>query len=448
MSDRSVTSAPRCRWLALVLAAAGCSHHRDLTPERQAAAAPLPEAPAPPPASPAPPPPGPPDLNVLLITVDSLRADMPWAGYARPIAPVLTAFAETAVVYDRFYSISSYTAMSIGGLLAGRYPSELDRSGHYFAHWGDVLFFPEMLRRAGVRTASAQSHFYFDQRSGFRPAFDVYEVVPGIEEDHQTVHGITSPAQLELGLKMLSDPATVKGRFFAWLHFLDPHDKYEAHAGIGPYGHTTRDLYDGEVTFTDQHVGKLLDFVAAQPWGARTVVIVSADHGEAFGEHQCFRHGFELWDVLTHVPFMIRAPGLAPRRIDTPRSAVDMAPTILDLFGLPKDPAMEGESLVPEMRGAAAPARDVVLDLPRTTNSDRRRALIRGDFKLVAIGDDDAFQLYDLRNDPGEEHDVQWTARAKLDEMKAAYRALSAKMPAVCPSSREKLRGKKSHRPC
>jgi arylsulfatase A-like enzyme len=373
---------------------------------------------------------------------------MPWAGYARPIAPVLTAFAETAVVYDRFYSISSYTAMSIGGLLAGRYPSELDRSGHYFAHWGDVLFFPEMLRRAGVRTASAQSHFYFDQRSGFRPAFDVYEVVPGIEEDHQTVHGITSPAQLELGLKMLSDPATVKGRFFAWLHFLDPHDKYEAHAGIGPYGHTTRDLYDGEVTFTDQHVGKLLDFVAAQPWGARTVVIVSADHGEAFGEHQCFRHGFELWDVLTHVPFMIRAPGLAPRRIDTPRSAVDMAPTILDLFGLPKDPAMEGESLVPEMRGAAAPARDVVLDLPRTTNSDRRRALIRGDFKLVAIGDDDAFQLYDLRNDPGEEHDVQWTARAKLDEMKAAYRALSAKMPAVCPSSREKLRGKKSHRPC
>jgi arylsulfatase A-like enzyme len=372
---------------------------------------------------------------------------MPWAGYGRPITPVLSAFAETAVVFDRYYSISSYTAMSLGGLLAGRYPSELDRSGHYFAHWGQVLFFPELLRRAGVRTASAQSHFYFDQRSGFRPAFDVYEVVPGVEEDHQTVHDITSGPQLELGLKMLSDPETTKGRFFAWLHFLDPHDKYLAHPGIA-YGHATRDLYDGEVTFTDQHIGKLLDFVAAQPWGARTAVIVSADHGEAFGEHHHFRHGFELWDVLTHVPFMIRIPGVAPRRITTPRSAVDLAPTVLELFGLPKDPAMEGESLLPEIRGAEVPPRDVILDLPRTTNSDRRRALIRGDYKLVAIGDDEAFQLFDLKNDPGEEHDVQWSARAQLEEMKAAYRDASARMPSICPKGRDKLRGKKSYKPC
>ena len=298
-----------------------------------------------------------------------------------------------------------------------------------------------------MRTASVQSHFYFDQRSGFRPAFDVYEVVPGVEEDHQTVNEITSPAQLELGLKALSDPATTKGRFFAWLHFLDPHDKYLSHPGI-LYGHSTRDLYDGEVTFTDQHIGKLLDYVASQPWGARTAVVVSADHGEAFGEHKHFRHGFELWDVLTHVPFMIRIPGVAPRRIDTPRSAIDLAPTILELFGLPKDPAMEGESLLPEIRGAAAPPRDVILDLPRTTNSDRRRALIRGDFKLIALGDDEAFQLFDLKNDPGEEHDVQWSNRAKLEEMKAAYREMSAKMPSICPKGREKLRGKKSYRRC
>jgi arylsulfatase A-like enzyme len=109
---------------------------------------------------------------------------------------------------------------------------------------------------------------------------------------------------------------------------------------------------------------------------------------------------------------------------------------------------MEGHSLVPELYGAEAAPRDVVLDLPRTTNSDRRRALIRGDYKLIAIGDDDAFQLFNLRRDPGEEHDVRWTEPAKLEEMKAAYAALSAKMPSVCPNSRLKLRGKKSHRPC
>jgi len=435
--------------VALVTAAA-CGRRAAPAPVEAASAGSPPPAPA---AAPTPVSTGadaapPADLNVLLITVDSLRADMPWAGYERPIAPAMTAFAETAVTYSHFYSISSYTAMSLGGMLAGRYPSELDRSGHYFTHYSEsVVFFPGLLRQAGVRTVSAQSHFYLDQRSGFRPSFDVYEIVPGLEEDHQTDRNITSPQQLGLAIKILSDKANVGGRFFAWFHFLDPHDKYQAHAGI-MYGSATRDLYDGEVTFTDQHIGKLLSFVEAQPWGAHTAVVISADHGEAFGEHARFRHGFDLWDVLTHVPLMIRVPGVAPRKIDEPRSAVDLAPTILDLYGLPKDPAMEGVSLVPELHGKDGPPRDVILDLPRTSDSDRRRALIRGNFKLIALGDDDAFQLYDLLADPREEHDAQWTAPAKFAEMKAAYLEWSARIPSVCPNVKMKLFGKKRGRPC
>jgi choline-sulfatase len=375
---------------------------------------------------------------------------MPWAGYPRPIAPRMTAFAETAVTYSRFYSISSYTAMSVGGMLAGRYPSELERSGHYFTHYGDgVRFFPELLRQAGVRTLSAQAHFYFDQRSGFRRAFDVYELVPGLDDDHQTDNNVTGPAQLDLALGALSDKANVAGRFFAWFHFLDPHDKYQPHAGIPSYGSTTRDLYDVEVQFTDQQIGKLLDFVAAQPWGERTAVVISADHGEAFGEHEhFFKHGFELWDVVTHVPLMIRVPGIVPRRISEPRSAIDLAPTLLDLFGVPKDPDMEGQSLVPELYGKDAPARDVILDLPRTSDSDRRRALIRGDYKLVALGDDEAFQLYELTADPGEEHNAKWQARTKFDEMMGAYQDWSRRIPSVCPKFGVKLRGKKTYRRC
>lgn len=431
---------------ALALAA-GCS--RSPRGDLPATAAPSTAAPAE--APPAPPPQEPRrDLNVLLITIDSLRADMPWAGYPRPIAPRMTAFAETAVTYSRFYSISSYTAMSLGGMLAGRYPSELDRSGHYFTGYGEgVRFFPAMLRENGVRTLSAQAHFYFDKRSGFARAFDAYEVVPGLGDDHQTDNNVTGPAHLELALRMLSDEANVAGRFFAWFHFLDPHDKYQAHEGIPSYGSTTRDLYDVEVTFTDQHVGKLLDFVAAAPWGERTAVVISADHGEAFGEHpHYFRHGFELWDVVTHVPLMIRVPGATPRRIETPRSAIDLAPTLLDLFGVAPDPDMEGRSLVPELRGQEVPGRDVVLDLPRTSDSDRRRALIRGNHKLVALGDDDAFQLFDLAADPGEEHDVHWQERAVFDDLLAAYRDADRRIPSVCPRFGVKLRGKKKFRRC
>jgi arylsulfatase A-like enzyme len=109
---------------------------------------------------------------------------------------------------------------------------------------------------------------------------------------------------------------------------------------------------------------------------------------------------------------------------------------------------MEGRSLVPELHGANEPARDVVIDLPRTSDSDRRRALIRGDHKLVALGDDDAFQLFDLANDPGELHDVRWQAKTKLDEMLAAYHDFGARVPSVCPRWGVKLRGKKKYRRC
>ena len=293
--------------------------------------------------------------NVLLVTIDSLRADMPWAGYPRDIAPVLSAFEKKAVSYTRAYSVSSYTAMSLGGMLAGRYPSELERSGYFFEQYPDsVTMFPELLQKAGVRTLSAHAHFYFDKKSGFRQGFDDYRMVPGLKENNKTDENITSPEHEALAEKMLSEKAnTGEGKpFFAWFHFLDPHDEYMPHPGIGPYGKKPRDKYDAEVTFVDQHVGKLLDFVKSQPWGKDTVVIVSADHGEAFGEHKMYRHGFEVWEVLTHVPLMIQAPGATARHIDAPRSAIDFAPTILELTGAPASSELEGKSLVGEIWAA------------------------------------------------------------------------------------------------
>jgi arylsulfatase A-like enzyme len=424
------------------LAAAACAR-RGPAQDRDA-----PSAAPPPPTAVATAAPEPAGTNVLLVTIDSLRADMPWTGYPRPIAPALTRFAETAVVYTHFYALSSYTAMSLGGLLAGRYPSELDRDGYYFVGWDSgVRFFPELLRRAGVHTASAHAHFYFDERSGFRRGFDAYAVVPGIGDDHQTDANVTSPEHLALALSMLDGVAAKGGRFFAWFHFLDPHDEYREHEGID-WGKAPRDLYDGEVTFTDRHVGKLLDHVAAEPWGARTAILVSADHGEAFGEHGRKHHGFEIWDELVHVPLLVRVPGVAPRRVDAARSAIDLAPTILELAGVPKDPTMEGTSLVPELRGASPPARDVVVDLPRTSNSDRRRALVRWPWKLYAFGDDDAFQLFDLEQDPGEQRNAAWGRPAELEQMRDAYKSWNRKIPAVCPRPGVKLQGKKAREPC
>jgi choline-sulfatase len=453
---------------ALAIASAACSGDS----ERQPALPPPPAPNAPPPPASAlvplasasatasaapdasavaaapPAPSGPPGkLNVLLITIDSLRADMPWSGYGRDMAPVMTAFEKKAVSYTRAYSISSYTAMSLGGFLAGRYPGEIERSGYFFSGYPDsVLMFPEVLQKAGVRTMTAHAHFYFDQKAGFRQGFDVYQMVPGLDADNKTDKNITSPQHLELAKKILSDKANTDKTFFAWFHFLDPHDQYMPHEGIGPYGKSSRDRYDAEVTFVDQHVGKLLDFVDAQPWGKDTAVILSSDHGEAFGEHKMHRHGFELYEMLVRVPLMIRAPGAAPRRIDTPRSAIDLAPTILELTGAPAEPTFEGKSLVGELYGKPAEDRDVVVDLPRTSDNDRRRALIHGKYKLLSFGDDDAFKLFDVVADPLEENDLRKKEPAAFEEMKALYKGKGLKD--ICPKHTDKLKDKKKHRKC
>ena len=153
-----------------------------------------------------------------------------------------------------------------------------------------------------------------------------------------------------------------------------------AHPGIGPGGNTPRDRYDGEVTFTDRYVGKLLDFIAAQPWGARTAIVVTADHGEAFGEHRQYMHGFELWENLvrsllllrcagrgsadhrhspqrnrprSHVPRPVRASLQHTRRRRRPRSSRERASSPRSRAGKP--PRATSSSISPRQRQRPAP---------------------------------------------------------------------------------------------
>ncbi len=356
------------------------------------------------------------ELNVILLSVDCLRADMPWAGYPRAIAPRLTELEARSVDFTRAYAMSSYTSMSLGGLLGGKLPGEMRRDGYFFGLYGrENVLFPELLQASGVRTLAAHAHGYF-RGSGLEQGFDRWEVVPNLKWSNTTDDNITSPRLEAIAERLLADPGLGSRRFFAWFHFLDPHDRYMPHPEVPPYGRTGRDLYDAEVTYTDAYIGKLLDFVTAQPWGSRTAFIVTADHGEAFGEHHQFLHGFELWENLVRVPLFVVLPGAVPRHIDNPTSAVDLAPTILDLFGVANNawppgvdagvPGFEGRSLVPDLLGATPVERDVVIDLPSTSDSDRRRALVHGTTKLIAFGEDPYFQVFDLDADPGELHPI------------------------------------------
>jgi len=360
------------------------------------------------------------DLDVILITIDCLRADMPWNGYERPIAPRLTELAQKSVNYTNAYSLSSYTSMSIGGLLSSRLPGELDRDGFFFGSYGEKnLFFPEILQKNGVATLAGHAHGYF-KGTGLNQGFDQWEMVADLKWSNQTDENITSPDLEAIAERLLADPSLDKKRFFAWFHFLDPHDRYMDHEGIDWGNKQTRDRYDVEVTFTDRYIGKLLDFVAKQSWSKRAAFVVTGDHGESFGEHKQYLHGFELWQNLVRVPLFFVVPGVAPRTIDEPRSAIDLAPTILDLYGLAAEPTFRGKSVVPELLGKTPEPRDILLDLPRTSDNDARRALVSGTKKIIGYGQPEYFVAYDLQADPEESKQI-WSGPV-FDEMRAKYK--------------------------
>ncbi len=372
-------------------------------------------------------------LHVLLIIVDSLRADMPWTGYQRPIAPWLTAFAQRSVTYTRAYSISSSTARSVGPLLVGRYPSEMERNGLFFSHWyPSNEFVSERLSAAGHHTAALLTHTYFTPGgTGMDQGFLDYVVIPGkrvaaADEASKPARRTTLRAQ-----KMIQAAAErIKGdqRFFVYVHYIDPHATYRPHRDRPTWGSRPRDLYDQEVHYTDEWIGNLVDWARAQPWGESLAVIVTADHGECLGEHGQYKHGYELWEELTHVPLIVHVPGVTARRIDLPRSQIDLAPTVLELMGMERSGNLSGVSLLPEIRGGTSERRTVVLDLPEDDLQEQRRAIVENNLKLIVSGRDQRAALFDLEADPEERNNLAKVNDPRLPNMLALYARVSAKL--------------------
>jgi arylsulfatase A-like enzyme len=283
----------------------------------------------------------------------------------------------------------------------------------------------EVLKKAGVRTMAGQAHMYLDRPSGLTQGFDIWKIVDGITFDYNKDPYITSQKMTPMAIDMLSKPENTSGRFFAFYHYMDPHDVYQEHAESPKFGKKGRDHYDEEVFYTDLWIKKLLDFIETQPWASKTAIIISADHGEAFGEHKIYRHAFELYDVLVNVPLMFVVPGAQPREVPSWRSQIDLVPTIYDLMGQPVPEALPGKSLVPEIFGQNMPERPIVCDLPADTFNERRRAFIEGGYKLIAFGDDVRFEMYNLLEDPGETKNIYRKDSEKSKSMLARYKETS-----------------------
>ncbi len=375
------------------------------------------------------------DLNILLITVDTLRADLGYAGYPKPVSPNIDALAARSVVFERSYALASYTGKSVGPLLSGKYPSETHRGwGHFNRYPRDDTMVAERFQSAGIHTFGAHAHWYFTPPYGLARGFDTWDTsaVPrGAGHDEDAT--VTGDKLTEVALRMLGNAEHTKSRFFAWFHYFDPHSEYARHRDAPDLGSGQRALYDGEVWFTDKQIGRILDFVRNQPWAARTAIVLTSDHGEAFSEHYMIRHGVEIWEELVRVPLMFYVPGIPARRVPQRRSAIDIVPTLLDLMHVmwptgegPFD-FISGRSLLDDMLpadGVPAEQRDILIDMPAGPNNDERRAFIQGDLKLY-VSNGVRSQLFDLAADPSEKRDLSGD-KPRVSAMMAKYRGFKA----------------------
>jgi arylsulfatase A-like enzyme len=379
-------------------------------------------------------------LNVILITVDTLRADLGFAGYSKPVSPNLDALAARSVVFERAYSLASYTGKSLGPLLIGKYPTETHRNwGHFNSFSKEDQFVAERLQKAGIHTMSVQAHWYMSGNFGLARGYDLLDKSgqppAGTDQDNDAT--VTGGHLTDAALRVLGNPENTKWRFFTWIHYLDPHSEYAKHPGAPDFGPTPRDAYDGEIWYTDQQIGRILNLVAKEPWGAHTAIVLTSDHGEAFGEHHMIRHGVEVWEELVRVPLVVYVPGVAPHRVSVPRSAIDVAPTLLDLFEVtvPSDAGpfdfVSGRSLAADIAsppGYEPSEREVLVDMPAGPNNDERRAFIQGKKKLYVAGSV-RYTLFDLENDPGEKNALD--DKALVTEAKSSYQSFKSRLREV-----------------
>ena len=320
------------------------------------------------------------DLNLVLITIDTVRADLHYAGNPHELSPNLDQLAARAVVFDRAYSLASYTGKSVGSLMMGKYGSESHRNwGHSNSFTREDTFLAQRLQRAGFHTMAAHALRYFGAQSGMDRGFDVEDMhAVGEGTIKEMENSVTGDKLTSAALDLLARPESTEKRFFLWMHYLDPHADYLPHPDGPSFGTSQRDLYDGEIAFVDKQVGRVLAAIAAAPWGKKTAIVVTSDHGEAFGEHKMWRHGAELWEELIRVCRCARCcvPGVPPGHVTARRSAVDVVPTLLDLLGVPLpgraggEPAaatdfLSGTSFLPDVLfPAGAEPRDVLVDMP------------------------------------------------------------------------------------
>jgi len=345
--------------------------------------------------------------NIVLLTMDATRADhTSLMGYARNTTPYLRQLGEASLVFEHAWSASNHSRVSLYSLFTGRYPSSFHRGEVVIRAKGASLI--EQLAAAGYQTECIVdffpriNHLYagcqrFDDSMGARAA---------VLAVGNTSVGSTAEELAALGRLAVDRMARASRPSFLWIHCSEAHSQYMHHPEFD-FGDRPIDRYDGEIAYLDRAYSRILSRLMQTGRLADTLVVITGDHGESFGEHGSDTHGHNLYEEQIHVPLVIYLPamgrpGFKHARIATPIDLTDVTPTLLDAIGLEPGFPMHGESLLPHVlldRPLRTPEAYSEVRLPYA----RAQAWRRGSSKLMLDHLVGAAQRFDLARDPLEQ---------------------------------------------
>jgi arylsulfatase A-like enzyme/Tfp pilus assembly protein PilF len=372
--------------------------------------------------------------NLLLITVDTLRADRIGAyGHEAAATPTLDGLAERGVRFTNATASVPLTGPSHATIFTGVYPPVHGvRDNVFFPLDDSHTTLAERLRARGYRTGAFVGAYPVASTFGFARGFEHYDE----EYEASPVEGETAErsagAVVDAALEWLRG---TEAPFFAWVHVYDPHAPY---APPAPYdAQFAGRPYDGEIAYTDAQLGRLTEELERAGLAGTTLVAVLADHGESLGEHREATHAILIYQSSLHIPFILAGPGVPEgTTVDARVGTVDVVPTLLGLLGVPLDDALPGRDLRPAFDGeplAPGPVYAESLFGRFHCHWAILRAWVDGDWKLIEGA---ASELYNLKDDPGETVDLAEEHPEELRRLRGALWSAMRKMAPEGDSAR------------
>ncbi len=382
-------------------------------------------------------------LNLLLVTLDTARADRIGAyGDIRAATPNLDRLAGAGVRCERAYTSAPLTLPAHVTLLTGREPQAHQvRNNGTYALRPEETTLAEVCRRAGYSTAAMIAAFVLEKKFGLAQGFDLYDdgldKPPGETTFRSEIRGDRVLEKFRRWLDGSPPPP-----FFCWVHLYDPHAPYEPPA---PFSERfAGDPYRGEIAYSDEIVGRLLAELERRGLAQDTLVVAAGDHGEGFGEHGESGHGIFCYEESLRVPLILHQPRLlaAGRVIRGPLGLVDVMPTLLELLRLPAPAGMQGRSFAASLRGGKDPESRALYFESLYGLEEMGWAplsgILSGRLKYIALPRP---ELYDLQADPAERENLFLKRNAQA---KALARELDAYLEGTVARDAAALRPRQS----